>query len=152
MCGLAYSTYFQHLNMANKTLIAAGGLVENELGQVLMIFRRGKWDLPKGKLDPHESIEECALREVQEETGIQEITMGKFICTTSHEYYDKWLQQDVVKESHWYHMLASYTEQLVPQTEEDITEIRWVSSREWPTLLALSYPTIQQVFREAGLI
>ncbi|MFM8758223.1 MAG: NUDIX domain-containing protein, partial [Methylophilaceae bacterium] len=50
--------------MANKTLIAAGGLVENELGQVLMIFRRGKWDLPKGKLDPNESIDECALREV----------------------------------------------------------------------------------------
>jgi len=138
--------------MANRTLIAAGGLVQNELGHVLMIFRRGYWDLPKGKLDPQESIDECALREVTEETGLQDITMGRFICTTTHEYYDKWLQQDVVKESHWYHMQASLTQPLVPQTEEDITAIRWVDAEEWSSLLELSYPTIQQVFREAGLM
>jgi len=138
--------------MANRTLIAAGGLVQNELGHVLMIFRRGYWDLPKGKLDPQESIDECALREVTEETGLQDITMGRFICTTTHEYYDKWLQQDVVKESHWYHMQASLTQPLVPQTEEDITAIRWVDAAEWSSLLELSYPTIQQVFREAGLM
>ena len=138
--------------MANRTLIAAGGLVQNELGHVLMIFRRGYWDLPKGKLDPQESIDECALREVTEETGLQDITMGRFICTTTHEYYDKWLQQDVVKESHWYHMQASLTQPLVPQTEEDITAIRWVDAAEWSSLLELSYPTIQQVFSEAGLM
>jgi 8-oxo-dGTP pyrophosphatase MutT (NUDIX family) len=138
--------------MANRTLIAAGGLVQNELGHVLMIFRRGYWDLPKGKLDPQESIDECALREVSEETGLQNITIGRFICTTTHEYYDKWLQQDVVKESHWYHMQASLTQSLVPQTEEDITAIRWVDAAEWSSLLELSYPTIQQVFREAGLM
>lgn len=138
--------------MANRTLIAAGGLVQNELGHVLMIFRRGYWDLPKGKLDPQESIDECALREVTEETGLQDITMGRFICTTTHEYYDKWLQQDVIKESHWYHMQASLTQPLVPQTEEDITAIRWVDAEEWSSLLELSYPTIQQVFREAGLM
>ncbi|MBN8663466.1 MAG: NUDIX domain-containing protein [Chitinophagales bacterium] len=138
--------------MANRTLIAAGGLVENELGQILMIFRRGKWDLPKGKLDPQESIDECALREVKEETGLTELIMGRFICTTSHEYYDQWLQQDVIKESHWYHMRASIYAPLIPQTEEDILEIRWVSSKEWPGLLEQSYSTIQQVFREAGLI
>jgi hypothetical protein len=78
--------------------------------------------------------------------------MGRFICTTTHEYYDKWLQQDVVKESHWYHMQASLTQPLVPQTEEDITAIRWVDAAEWSSLLELSYPTIQQVFSEAGLM
>ncbi len=60
-----------------KPVTAAGGLVENEKGEVLLIFRRGKWDLPKGKLDPGETIEQCAVREVEEETGLKNIELKK---------------------------------------------------------------------------
>ena len=70
--------------MNKKTIIAAGGLVENEKGEILMMFRRGFWDLPKGKLDEGESIETCAVREVQEETGLQNVQLIYFLCKTYH--------------------------------------------------------------------
>jgi 8-oxo-dGTP pyrophosphatase MutT (NUDIX family) len=65
--------------MKKKTIVAAGGLVFNENKELLMIYRRSKWDLPKGKLDEGETIEECAIREVEEETGVQQIILGKLI-------------------------------------------------------------------------
>ena len=69
-------------------LIAAGGVVVNPNNEILWIFRRGFWDLPKGKLDPNETIEACAIREVMEETGISHLVLGKRISTTTHQYYD----------------------------------------------------------------
>jgi 8-oxo-dGTP pyrophosphatase MutT (NUDIX family) len=137
--------------MEVKKIIAAGGLVQNEAGELLMIFRRGKWDLPKGKLDEGETIAECAVREVQEETGVQNIQIGQFVGITLHEYFDKYVQADVIKESHWYLMKASNSEVLTPQTEEDITAIKWVDKKEMGVLLKNSFPTIEDIIGRAGL-
>lgn len=129
-------------------ITAAGGLVQNNEGAVLLIFRRGFWDLPKGKLDAGELIPECAVREVREETGLQTITLGPFICMTTHTYFDKWTQQNVKKETHWYAMKASslVPETLIPQTEEDIEKIEWVPVQQLPQFLVQTYPTIRSVF------
>ena len=129
-------------------ITAAGGLVQNNEGAFLLIFRRGFWDLPKGKLDAGELIPECAVREVREETGLQTITLGPFIGMTTHAYFDTWLQKDVIKETHWFAMKASslLPETLIPQTEEDIEKIEWVLMENLPQYLVQTYPTIRSVF------
>src|SRR5206468_6844376 len=101
-----------------KKIIAAGGLVFNDDNELLMIFRRNKWDLPKGKLDEGESIEACALREVKEETGLKKLNLIKFINTTLHKYSDPYLNEDVIKETHWFKMYAPDNQQLIPQAVE----------------------------------
>lgn len=116
--------------MTTKTVIAAGGLVQNDYGEILIMFRRGVWDMPKGKLDAGESIEQCAVREVEEETGLQNVELGKFIHTTYHEYWDKWTKRQLLKETHWYAMRIYGNQKLVPQTEEDILEILWVKPED----------------------
>ncbi|MDB5211332.1 MAG: hypothetical protein JWQ30_2159 [Sediminibacterium sp.] len=139
-------------DVMNKTkIIAGGGLVLNDKGKLLMIFRRGKWDLPKGKLDEGETIEECALREVMEETGLSQVERGELIDIGYHEYFDKYLQEDVVKETHWYAMRARGEEIVTPQIEEDITEIKWVSGDEMEDCLQNSYPNVVDVIRKAEL-
>jgi 8-oxo-dGTP pyrophosphatase MutT (NUDIX family) len=130
-----------------KKIIAAGGLVFNDKNELLMIFRRGKWDLPKGKLDEDESIEACAVREVQEETGLS-VELQNFIGLTYHEYFDKYSQQDVRKETHWFKMHAPDVQQLVPQTEEDIEEIEWVDKKAIPEKLSNSYPNIVEIINK----
>ncbi|MCK7553870.1 NUDIX hydrolase [Chitinophaga sedimenti] len=123
---------------------AAGGLITNPNGDVLMIFRRGKWDLPKGKLDEGESIEECAVREVAEETGLHSITLGDKITETFHYYPYK--GQKVLKHSHWYAMKFTGTELTVPQIEEDIVDIEWVKRENVDKYLKFSYQNIVNVF------
>jgi 8-oxo-dGTP pyrophosphatase MutT (NUDIX family) len=127
---------------------AAGGLVVNEKDEVLFMFRRGKWDLPKGKLDPGETLEECALREVMEETGVVELILKKFLLVTRHDYEErgKWIS----KESHWYLMKTTSDQPLIPQTEEDITELKWVGVTELKTIIRNTYPSIVEVLTEGG--
>lgn len=137
--------------MELKTIFAAGGLVYNDQQELLMIFRRGKWDLPKGKLDEGESLEACALREVQEETGLTSLTGGPLIGITHHEYFDTWLQETVNKETHWYRMHAPGHQPLVPQESEDITAIEWVSQSGIAERLQQSYDTIISIVHQAGL-
>ena len=111
----------------STTIIAAGGIVVNPKQEILWIFRRGFWDLPKGKLDPGETIPQCALREVQEETGINDIQLNELITTTYHDYFDKYLNTQVTKETHWYKMSIQDLQNGIPQTEEDIEKMEWVS-------------------------
>lgn len=127
------------------TIQAGGGVVINEKEQVLMIYRREKWDLPKGKLDPDETIVECAIREVMEETGLKFITLEKKLITTVHEYTEK--SQLIQKETHWYLMHASTdtNQTLIPQIEEGIEKIEWVDKKDINRYLQNSYPTIQKV-------
>lgn len=131
--------------MEAQLIIAGGGLVFNEKDELLMIFRRGFWDLPKGKLDEGETIEACAVREIQEETGLQQVVLGKFIGITQHQYFDKYINKNAIKESHWYAMSTNSSEVLKPQTEEDITEICWVNKNELPQFLGKSYPSIVEI-------
>jgi 8-oxo-dGTP pyrophosphatase MutT (NUDIX family) len=135
----------QHFFKKFTVIQAAGGLINNEKGETLLIFRRGKWDLPKGKLDEGETLEECAVREVQEETGIQQVTLTTPLLITYHTYHDG--TQFVLKESHWYHMQTSSTEVLVPQTEEDIHAIKWVPKNELPEYMNNSFPSIVDVLQ-----
>ena len=136
--------------MSKPTIIAAGGLVTNAEGQLLMIFRRGKWDLPKGKLDEGESIEACAVREVEEETGVTNIILGQLLGKTHHEYFDKWQNADVIKETWWYSMQAKGIPALIPQTEEDIENIEWCSKEKVKVYLQNSYDNIISIVQQSG--
>ena len=131
--------------MNKKTIIAAGGLVFNEQNELLMIFRRGKWDLPKGKLDAGETIEACAVREVQEETGLITVELENLIGKTYHEYFDKWVNENVIKESWWYKMKSSVNEKFIPQLEEDIELIEWVDKKDLKKYLDNSYRNISEI-------
>ncbi len=128
---------------------AAGGIATNDKGLDLMIFRNGRWDLPKGHWEMGETIEECALREVEEETGVSGLTLGDKICTTTHIYKMKGRWE--IKQTHWFKMKTSYSEALVPQTEEGIERVAWCTKEEILRFLPDSFPTIQQVYKMAQM-
>lgn len=125
---------------------AAGGLVLNEKKQILMIFRRGKWDLPKGKLDDGETLEECAVREVEEETGLRNIKLVSPLLITYHTYHEG--TKFILKESYWYNMRVSGEQKLIPQTEEGIHEIKWVTAKDAEKLFPECYPSVIDVIKE----
>ena len=124
---------------------AAGGLVRNENDEILLIFRRGKWDLPKGKLDKGESLEDCAVREVEEETGLKKVKLLASLLITYHTYHEG--TRFILKESHWYTMKTKSGQQLIPQTEEDIQEIKWVTDKELKPYLKNAFPSIVDVLQ-----
>jgi len=126
------------------TLIqAAGGLVKNDEKKILMIFRRGKWDLPKGKLDEGEKIEDCAIREVEEETGLKNVNLELPLIVTYHTYHEG--TKFILKESHWFAMTINGNQTLTPQKEEDIFDIKWVSPNEVNAYLTKSFPLIEDI-------
>ncbi len=129
---------------------AAGGLVVDDAAKVLMIFRNGRWDLPKGKLEPGERIEDCAVREVSEECGlrIEELQRKEPITHTFHCYRIR--EQWVLKRTAWYHMRYVGGQRPQPQTVEGITRAEWIAPERVPELLSGTYYTIGDVFREAG--
>ncbi|MGH2647192.1 MAG: NUDIX hydrolase [Ginsengibacter sp.] len=131
--------FFKHF----KLVKTGGGLVKNKAGEVLLIFRRGKWDLPKGKLDAGETLQECAVREVEEETGLTKFELSKEINTTYHTYVE--FGKHILKESHWYMMLSKGNEPFKPQIEEDITETRWVKKEDLKSYRENTFPTIISV-------
>ncbi|MEL7120715.1 MAG: NUDIX hydrolase [Bacteroidota bacterium] len=108
-----------------KLIEAAGGVVKNEKEEILFIFRRDNWDLPKGKIDPGETPEIAAVREVMEETGIDNIELGELVTITYHTYKLK-SKQRILKRTYWYDMKAPGQE-LTPQTEEDIEQASWMT-------------------------
>lgn len=108
---------------------AAGGLVYNPDGEVLTIYRRGFWDLPKGKIDPGEGKREAAVREVAEETGLKDILLEHKLMHTWHTYRDERKNRRVLKKTYWYRMSAP-NQDLVPQTEEDIEQALWMQPVE----------------------
>ena len=126
-------------------IIAAGGLVTNPEGQILWIFRRGFWDLPKGKLDEGETIQTCAVREVEEETGIKNIRLHELLKFTNHIYFDTHLNQEVVKRTYWFHMTIPTEQKGIPQATEDIEKIEWHSLATAKHCLEQTYPSIIEV-------
>jgi 8-oxo-dGTP pyrophosphatase MutT (NUDIX family) len=132
-----------------RPIAAGGGLVYNEKGDVLMIFRKGKWDLPKGKLDDGEDIAACALREVKEETGLQHVDLEEKICETYHAYEQN--SEQLLKCTAWYKMKGTSADKLKPQKEESILEARWLGAQEIAPFAAKSYEAVQDVLKVAGL-
>lgn len=126
---------------------AAGGFVLNENNEVLMMFRRGKWDLPKGKMDKKETFEECAIRETEEETGLKDIKLVSPLITSFHTYHEgSWY---VLKETKWFTMNISGEQKLVPQATEQITKLEWVKKNDLKKYLQNSFPSVMDVL-EAG--
>jgi ADP-ribose pyrophosphatase YjhB (NUDIX family) len=125
-----------------KLITAGGGVVRNSRDEFLFIYRRGKWDLPKGKSEDGEVIEDCALREVMEETGIKELELLKPLCTTYHLYYD---QEFIFKETYWF-MMFSNDRMLRPQTEEGISKAAWIHQRNVAKQLQNTYESIRDIF------
>jgi 8-oxo-dGTP pyrophosphatase MutT (NUDIX family) len=142
--------FFKKAKRSITLIEAAGGLVKNNKGLYLFIYRNDKWDLPKGKLEKGESVKEGALREVEEECGITVEKAGKKICKTYHMYTSK--GQVVLKKSHWYKMKYKGKDKLKPQTEEGITEVRWFEANDTAMILENTFPSITEVMVTAGLI
>ncbi|HVA98954.1 MAG TPA: NUDIX domain-containing protein [Bacteroidia bacterium] len=129
-----------------KIIEAAGGLVKNNSGNLLLIFRNGKWDLPKGKLEENEKIKDAALREVKEECGINSLKIVKNIAITFHLYTLN--RQLVLKKTHWFTMKSDKKNNLKPQREEGITKVKWMNKVEIKKAMKKSYPLIQDLLSE----
>jgi 8-oxo-dGTP pyrophosphatase MutT (NUDIX family) len=129
---------------------AAGGLVHNEEGRYLIMKRRGKWDLPKGKLNRNESVEDAAVREVTEETGLQDIELLSPLLATYHTYMID--GRPILKRTSWFDMKYTGNNEPVPQYDEDITEIRWVKKENLNSLTDNTFPAIIDVLKYADLL
>ncbi len=128
---------------------AAGGLVSNGKEEVMLIFRRGKWDLPKGKLDKGETIEQCAKREVEEETGLKNLIIESPLQSTYHTYHEG--SRFILKESIWFKMKITGEQSTTPQIEEYITEIKWVKKDKLKTYYDKTYPSVKEVLQAWSL-
>ena len=129
----SFLNYFKHIK-------AAGGIVRNPQDDILFIFRLGKWDLPKGKMEEGESKEESAIREIEEECSITNLQLKRFLMPTFHIYY---LREYVIKETYWFEVFYDGVELPLPQTEEGIETVEWKKESEIPQLLENSYPNIK---------
>lgn len=126
---------------------AAGGLVRNSKGETLFIFRNGKWDLPKGKIETGEDTREAAMREVEEECGIGGLKIIRPLSETYHTYELKGRQ--VLKRTSWFEM-HSNDQKMKPQLEEGITEVKWIPEKETSGVLSNTYPSIIEVIQSAN--
>jgi 8-oxo-dGTP pyrophosphatase MutT (NUDIX family) len=106
-----------------KIIEAAGGLVFNHKKELLFIERLGVWDLPKGKIDPGETPEIAAIREVEEECAVNGLTIENLVCKSYHTYPFK--GKNILKRTYWYKMNSTYTGILIPQLEENISKVEW---------------------------
>ena len=138
---------------------AGGGLVNNGAQAWLFMLRRGKWDLPKGKLDAGETLEQCAVREVGEETGLSAVRPDAPLLITYHTYDEN--GKHILKETHWYRMSVSGSQAAIPvpdqritkfQADEAITEIVWADKERVAVLIKNTFPSIIDVLKAAGLL
>jgi len=128
-----------------ELVTAAGGIVLNEKKEVLLIYRNEKWDLPKGKADAGETPEQTGIREVSEETGLQQLTIAKALPTSYHTYKEDKL--NYLKTTYWYEMNGSSAEKLVPQAAEKITDIKWVAAADLTKYLSATYTSIASLIQ-----
>lgn len=128
-----------------KIVEAAGGIVKNEKGDLLCIFRNGKWDLPKGKINiKKETRKQGAIREVQEETGLKEIAVRSRLETTYHIFERK--GRLFIKPTYWFEMYADSTAKLKPQTKEGISIVTWIDEEEFKEVEKNTYPSLKGLF------
>ena len=135
----AKAVFFKHFT----DIEAAGGIVQNEKKELLFIFRRGKWDLPKGKLEKNESPEICAAREIEEETGVKNLILKHKIGETYHIYQEN--KAWILKTSHWFYFISKGKQHTTAQTEEDISEVKWIHTRNIKEPMANTYQNIKDI-------
>ncbi len=123
---------------------AGGGLVYNKKGEVLFIFRNGKWDLPKGGCDKGEEIENCSLREVEEETGVNNLKITKKLQKTYHIFKRNGIYR--LKITHWFEMKTDFEGTPIPQENEGIEKVAWLNPEEIKQALKNSYENIKLLF------
>lgn len=143
-----YEAVIEDIKKDYDIIKAAGGLVLNE-GDVLMIWRLKKWDLPKGKLDKKEKPKKAAIREVEEECSVK-VKIGKKICHTWHTY--KQNGRRILKKTYWYRMYCIDDTAMKPQREENIEDLKWMNEPELKEALYNTYPSIRDVFRHYYLM
>lgn len=142
-----FDQVFNYLKIKFKYIEAAGGFINKE-NEYLFIYRLQKWDLPKGKLDKGETIEQAAIRECEEECAISNLKIEKQLSSTYHIYTYK--GNYALKQTFWFYMTTDYDQILIPQTEENIEEVRWFTAAEIKnTVYSNSYHTIIDVVNEA---
>ena len=134
----------KHLQKHFPEVEAAGGMVKNDNNQYLLIYRNGKWDLPKGHLEKKEMIVDGAVREVSEETGILNLTSKSILPTTYHIY--KKNSQYRLKKTYWFLMTSSYEGKLEPQANENIEKAIWKNKTEIKNLMEKMYPNVRLLF------
>ena len=132
-----------------KVVTAAGGMVLNPKEEILFIYRNNRWDLPKGKTEKNESIEDSAIREVEEETGVRDLEIKKFITRTYHVFKRKGKLR--LKETYWYEMYTEYDGDLVPEQSEGIKKAKWKNFEKSQKALQKSYANIKMLFPEKFL-
>lgn len=139
-----------HFTKNYSIIHAAGGMVINEQEEILLIYRNDRWDLPKGKIEPKESDEIAAIREVKEETGITQIVQCQPFEITYHTY--RLNECDILKKTKWFIMQSVGANNLKPQLEEGISEVKWISIDSIHNYIKNSYPLIQYLFDQYGIL
>ena len=122
-------------------IIAAGGKVINNKSEILFIYRNKKWDLPKGKAEKNENISQTALREVEEETGIKNLSIIKPLDKTYHIF--KRGSKNYLKTTYWFEMKSDYNGKFKPQKKEGITRVEWIGVENLSSILPKSYANIR---------
>ena len=123
---------------------AGGGLVYNKKGEVLFIYRGGKWDLPKGGTEKGEDIEKTAMREVEEETGVNQLKITKKLQKTYHVFKRNGVYK--LKITQWFEMYSDFEGIPVGQIEEGIEKAVWFNPDDLPEILKKSYENIKLLF------
>ena len=129
---------------------AGGGLVYNKNGDVLFIFRNGKWDLPKGGTERGEEIEETSLREVEEETGVTGLKITRKLQKTYHVFKRNGTYR--LKITHWFEMTTDFEGTPIPQANEGIEKVAWLNPSEIKQALNNSYENIKLLFEEEKML
>ncbi|SDS62207.1 NUDIX domain-containing protein [Gramella sp. MAR_2010_147] len=132
-----------------KVITAAGGMVVNPKKEILFIYRNHRWDLPKGKTEKNETIEDSAIREVEEETGVEGLEITRFITRTYHVFKRKGKLR--LKETYWYEMYTEYEGELIPEVKEGIKKAKWKNFKKSQKALKKSYANIKMLFPEKFL-
>jgi 8-oxo-dGTP pyrophosphatase MutT (NUDIX family) len=136
-------TLFDEFKACFNYVEAGGGVVLNKKGEFLVMLRNGIWDLPKGKLEEKESFESAALREVEEETGLDRLKIKQPVLSTYHTYQEK--DSMILKKTKWYEMLYAGDKVPIPEVEENITETRWVTPGNTDFIRKNTYPSVLDV-------
>lgn len=132
-----------------KVIEAAGGIVQHATThKYLFIYRNDKWDLPKGRVEPREAVREAAIREVEEETGVQQVSIVKTLPVTFHLFNRNGKYR--LKKTYWYAMKSAHMGNLQPQAEEGIQKAEWKSVKEIPELFENAYENIKMLWETSG--